>query len=99
MFRKIVTTMLGVALVISGCASSRSTNDAGALTHIRLPMGYIPNIQYAPFYVAVEKGYFRDEGMIISSRPMALRLWARENCRSRWFLASRFCWRARRDCP
>ncbi len=28
-------------------------------------MGYIPNIQYAPFYVAVEKGYFRDAGIEI----------------------------------
>jgi len=63
MFRKLVLIMLGVALVISGCASSRSTNDASELTHIRLPMGYIPNIQYAPFYVAVEKGYFKDVGI------------------------------------
>ena len=65
MFRKFVLIMLGAALVISGCGSSGSTNDAGALTQISLPMGYIANIQYTPFYVAVEKGYFRDAGIEI----------------------------------
>ncbi|MEP7137089.1 MAG: ABC transporter substrate-binding protein [Chloroflexota bacterium] len=65
MFRKIVLIMLGLALVLSGCGSSQSTNEAGALTKVSLPMGYIPNIQFAPFYVAVEKGYFKDAGLEI----------------------------------
>jgi NitT/TauT family transport system substrate-binding protein len=32
---------------------------------LRLPMGYIPDPQYAPFYVAVEKGYFAEAGLEI----------------------------------
>jgi NitT/TauT family transport system substrate-binding protein len=56
---------LGMALVLSACANSNSGNEAGGLTHIRLPMGYIPNIQFAPFYLAIEKGYFREAGIEI----------------------------------
>ena len=63
MFRKLVLLMLGLALVLSACGSSQSTNTAGTLTKITLPMGYIPNIQFAPFYVAVEKGYFKNAGI------------------------------------
>jgi len=65
MFRKLVLLMLGLAFVVSGCSSSKSTNEAGTLTHIRLPLGYIPNIQFAPLYVAVEKRYFREAGIEI----------------------------------
>jgi NitT/TauT family transport system substrate-binding protein len=63
MFRKFVLIMLGMAIALSACASPQSANEAGPVTKIRLPMGYIPNIQYAPFYVAVEKGYFKDAGI------------------------------------
>ena len=63
MFRKLVLLMLGLSLMLTACGKPQSANEA--LTHIRLPMGYIPNIQYAPFYVAVEKGYFADAGIEI----------------------------------
>ncbi len=65
MFRKFILIMLGIAIALSGCSNRTSTNGTGELTKIRLPMGYIPNIQFAPFYVAIQKGYFREAGIEI----------------------------------
>lgn len=62
MFRKIVLLMLGMAIALSACGRSEVQNEAGRLTKVRLPLGYIPNIQFAPLYVAVEKGFFREAG-------------------------------------
>jgi len=47
---------------LSACGGSAS----GSLTDVRLPLGYIPDVQFAPLYVAVEKGYFADAGIRIS---------------------------------
>ncbi len=47
-------------LATSGCVKMATP---AATQKIRLPMGYIPNVQYAPYYVAVDKGYFAAEGI------------------------------------
>ena len=65
MFKKFILTVLGMALALSACSSTGSANETGELTKIRLPMGYIPNIQFAPFYVAIQKGYFHEVGIEI----------------------------------
>jgi NitT/TauT family transport system substrate-binding protein len=58
-----------VVLLLSLLAACGGREDAGletaVLTHIRLPMGYIPDPQYAPIYMAVDKGYFAEEGIEI----------------------------------
>jgi NitT/TauT family transport system substrate-binding protein len=55
---------LAVGLIsISACGRSPSQKDESTI--IRLPMGYIPNVQYAPFYVAFDKGYFQEAGIAI----------------------------------
>lgn len=52
---------------LSGCAvpapPPRTSGQGTSLQKIRLPMSYIPNVQFAPFYVAVERGYFAEAGI------------------------------------
>ncbi len=50
-------------LALPACGQAQVSQST--LIQIRLPMGYIPNVQYAPYYVAVDKGYFRDVGIEI----------------------------------
>jgi len=65
MLRKILISCLVVALVLSGCSTKKSSSASNELTEIRLPMGYIPSVQFAPFYVALERGYYAQEGLKI----------------------------------
>lgn len=56
--------VLLAGLSIAACAPAAvPTPTAAPLTPITVVMGYIPNVQYAPFFVAEEKGYFAQEGI------------------------------------
>ncbi|MFZ2098208.1 MAG: ABC transporter substrate-binding protein [Anaerolineales bacterium] len=55
-----IFSLLIVLIFLTGCV-----NASKSLVHIRLPLGYIPNIQFAPLYVAVDKGYFTQVGIDI----------------------------------
>ncbi len=61
MFKQFIITSVAVA-TLAACAAQPAPVT---LTKVRLPMGFIPNVQYAPYYVALEKGYFKQEGIDI----------------------------------
>jgi len=67
--RKLKLSFVGLSffVVLSGCAlpapPPRASSPQAGLTRIRLPMSYIPNVQFAPFYVAAERGYFAEGGI------------------------------------
>lgn len=56
------------ALALSACSSAGSDTDTQGTTPITVGLTYIPDIQFAPMYVAVEKGYFADEGLDVTLR-------------------------------
>ncbi len=64
MARPLIGCGLVAAVLMAGCAAGSEPSPT-ELQATRLPMGFIPNVQYAPFYVAVERGYYADEGLEI----------------------------------
>jgi NitT/TauT family transport system substrate-binding protein len=54
-------------IALSGCSGAASPTPAppASPTKVTLAMGFIPNVQFAPFYVAVHQGYFADENLEI----------------------------------
>lgn len=67
--------MILIIFMLVGCGSAEQAgaetppeqaqvNDAGTeLQRVRLGVGFVPNVQFAPFYVAQKNGFYADEGL------------------------------------
>jgi NitT/TauT family transport system substrate-binding protein len=64
-FRFISTLIIAVFSSACGNAKTGTAVPPQSLVQIRLPVGYIPNVQFAPLYVAVDRGYYRQAGIEI----------------------------------
>ena len=65
MLQRILFALTIFTLLLTACAPQAGPSESPAetsLMKIRLPMGFIPNVQYAPLYVAAAKGYFAEAG-------------------------------------
>ena len=59
--------MAMILFLVASCAPAvpAATPTPGMVT-VTLPVGYIPNVQFAPLYVAMEKGYFKQAGIEVT---------------------------------
>ncbi len=69
-----VSLILAIAIVLASCAAPAAPlmvtpgaagqpEPAAAPTPVALGLGYIPSVQFAPFYVARAKGFFAEQGL------------------------------------
>jgi len=65
MKRALIILMMLVNL-LTACQSTPAATPTVALAPVRLPVGYVPNVQFAPLYVAIDKGFFKDAGIDVT---------------------------------
>lgn len=64
--KKLIMVVIVLCLVVvTGCGTTPTPPPTASPTEVTLAMGYIPNVQFAPFYVAANKDYFADENLDI----------------------------------
>jgi NitT/TauT family transport system substrate-binding protein len=60
-----VVTML-IAVLLVACQGPAPTESAASLRPITLLLGFRPDVQFAPFYVAQQEGYYADAGLDVT---------------------------------
>ena len=61
--KRLIFLALILCLALTAC---KPASQEPAITKVTLNLTYIPNIQFAPFYVAIEKGIFAKYGIEVS---------------------------------
>ncbi len=72
LFASLFMLLALAGLVMAGCGTTGTGNNgnsstpSAAKTNLSIAFGYIPDIQFAPFYVAQSKGYYSAAGLNVT---------------------------------
>ncbi len=61
--RTAMRLLLGLSVALSAMSTASAHSNRAALRSVTLGVGYVPSVQFAPFYVAAAKGYYRAAGL------------------------------------
>lgn len=68
-----LAAVVTAGLVLAGCATAGSDDEGAAeLIPVTLQLQWLTQAQFAGYYVALEKGYFEDEGLDVTIVPGAV---------------------------
>jgi len=62
----LLLTACGPVAAPTPTATEAVTEPPSELRHIDLGVGFVPNVQFAPFYVAQAKGFYAEEGLDVA---------------------------------
>lgn len=65
----LASALLALLILLASCvapAGPVTTAQPTALTPVAIGLGYIPSVQFAPFYVARDKGFFAEQGLEVT---------------------------------
>lgn len=61
----VVLALLALLPVLAACGDEEESGS-GDLDEVTIGLTFVPNIQFAPFYVAIEEGYYEDAGLSVT---------------------------------
>lgn len=64
--KNIIIVIMCIFVVLSVASCGSNTNEIPEQDNLKIVLDYVPNTNHTGIYVALEKGYFKDEGLNVS---------------------------------
>ena len=64
--KRILSILLGFVLVLCGCSKNNNNGNSNKLKELDVVLDWYPNALHAFMYVAIEKGYYEEEGLKVN---------------------------------